>query len=131
MEFFRALGDIPVYIKGILGLTWYGYLATSFLAEYVRGSWRADIELCAPVTSEEPRKFGYRFRSCLPFLDPSKKLVGPLDRLRIMCPLDELTGDARDVSGGGINHLSNGATTIMEVRGISIKRQPCRPEYSM
>ena len=54
----------------------------------------------------------------MPFLDPSNELLGPLDRLRIVCPLDELTSDAGDgVSGGGVTDLSDGATTIVEVRG--------------
>ena len=44
--------------------------------------------------------------------------MGPLDRLRIVCPLDELTSDAGDaVSGGIVTDLSDGATTIVEVRG--------------
>ena len=54
----------------------------------------------------------------LPFLDPSNEFVGPLDWLRIVGPLDELTSDAGDgVSGGGVPDLSDGATTIVEVRG--------------
>ena len=43
--------------------------------------------------------------------------MGPLGRLRIVCPLDELTGDAGDgFSGGGVIDLRDGATTIVEVR---------------
>ena len=83
-----------------------------------RGGWRANIELCTQVAREEPREIGYQFGSCLPFLDPSNEFVGPLDQVRIVSPLDELTGDARDgVSGGGVTDLSDGATTVVEVRG--------------
>ena len=67
--------------------------------------------------SEEPREIGYQFGLCLPFLDPSNELVGPLDQARIVGLLDKLTGDAGDgISGGGVTDLSDGATTVMEVR---------------
>ena len=88
------------------------------MAAYVRGGERADIELCAQVKREEPREIGYQFWLCLPFLDPSNELMGPLDQLRIVCPLDELTVDAGDeVSGGGVTDLSDDATMVVEVRG--------------
>ena len=44
--------------------------------------------------------------------------MGPLGRLRIVCPLEELTSDTVDgVDGGSVTDLGDGATTIVEVRG--------------
>ena len=102
----------------VLGLALYGYLVASFLVAYVRGGWRANIELCIQIASEEPHEIGYKFGSCLPFLDPSNKLVGPLDRARVVGPIDVLVGYAGDgVSGGDVTDLSDGATMVVEVRG--------------
>ena len=61
----------------------------------------------------------------MPFLDTSNEFVGPVDWLRIMRPLEEVTTDTgNDVDGGCVTDLGDGATTIVKVRGDFSKTPP-------
>ena len=51
--------------------------------------------------------------------------MGPLDRLRVVRPFEELTADTGGgVGGGGVTDLGDGAATIVEVRGDFSKMPP-------
>ena len=68
----------------------------------------------------------------MPFSDPSNKLVSPLDRLRIMCPLEELAGDTGDgVGRGSVADMGDRATTVVEVRGDFGVTPTFASEYSV
>ena len=79
-----ALALVDVAYKNPLGnaeaisLVGDAHFAVSFLTAYVRRGRRADVEIRAHVSSEEPGKVGYRFGPHLLVLDLSNELVGPL-----------------------------------------------------
>ena len=51
--------------------------------------------------------------------------MGPLDRLRVVRPFEELTADTGSgIGGGDATDLGDGATTIVEVRGDFSKTLP-------